>query len=678
MAAVFRAIDVNLGRPVALKILPPELARDSQHVQRFAQEAKAAALLDHPGVARVYHCDTDQGLHFIAFEYVEGKTLRSLIDQAGRLPSDVVLPIIAQVARGLAHAADRGVTHRDVKPSNIIVNEAGEAKLVDMGLARYSALDADALTRSGTTLGTFDYMSPEQALDPRGVDARSDVYSLGCTLYHALTGVPPVPQGTAAKKLHHHQQVAPADPRDFVPDLSPELIAVLARAMVKRPGDRYQHPRELAEDLEALQRPFGHATAEKPRISATTAESPGYGWIAAASALAVVTLVALSEWWQAPRPNASALLWAYSNASPANAERGAAAALPQRDAANVDELRHHLALDEVAVRLTGEDYRIPASDRNVLVFSGRRLILTSADPDRPARIVIGGNNGETSALTFQCAAGSSVMLNGLHFDCAAGPNHAAIASLGAEQVHIDRCVFRGFKATAFLAAPVAGTAPDRGTLVVSETAFVRCREAIRVAGGGRVEMKNVAALDCGDFLILGRPGDRKPLTARLEGCTIRQPAGNVFKTVGDVGGIIEVGASLFASLGDSGPTLIDQVGGGEFEFRTLYLEEGSRLRNAYHAIPIFWRTESRGATVIAASPEECLRHDLPFFDDDPLLVTALEFAARDLPAQLPSDARPWLTPRARLAGSDRIGIWLSPWGPVEPMDAESRSGASEK
>src|SRR5256885_12913752 len=135
-----------------------------------------------------------------------------------------------QVAAGLAHAAQRGVVHRDVKPSNIIITPTGRAKLVDMGLARNLDRNGERdLTQSGVTLGTFDYISPEQALEPREADSRSDLYSLGCTFYHMLTGQPPVPEGTAAKKLHHHQNVDPADPRQLNPAIPDDVAAPLAR-----------------------------------------------------------------------------------------------------------------------------------------------------------------------------------------------------------------------------------------------------------------------------------------------------------------------------------------------------------------------------------------------------------------------------------------------------------------
>src|SRR5438067_1595349 len=254
MAAVLKARDLELGRTVALKILPPESARDPESVTRFKQEARAAARLDHDNVARVYFCGEDQGLHFIAFEFVEGVTLRNLIDSRGVLPAGECVRYMIQVAAGLNHAAERGVVHRDIKPSNIIVTPDGRAKIVDMGLARHleSGSVNGGVTQSGVTLGTFDYISPEQALDPRQADVRSDIYSLGCTFYHALTGRPPVPEGTAAKKLHAHQHVEPLDPRVLNPAVPDELAAVLARMMAKDPAARYQTPTELIAHLKGL------------------------------------------------------------------------------------------------------------------------------------------------------------------------------------------------------------------------------------------------------------------------------------------------------------------------------------------------------------------------------------------------------------------------------------------
>jgi serine/threonine protein kinase len=307
MAAVLRARDTQLDRLVALKILPPEMAADAENVRRFHQEARSAARLDHENIARVFFCGEDQRLHFIAFEFVEGDNLRAILEKRGRLPVGEALQYVLQVAAGLAHASCRGVVHRDIKPSNIIITPNGRAKLVDMGLARRLDTRQDmALTQSGVTLGTFDYISPEQALEPREADVRSDIYSLGCTFYHVVTGQPPVPEGTAAKKLHHHQHVKPPDPRQLVPDLPDEAAVILDRMMAKQVNDRYQTPEQLVHHLYLAARKLG--TAEVPEgvlaVEAALPRPPASRpfLVAAAAAVAVVALIFLVDLASTPKP----------------------------------------------------------------------------------------------------------------------------------------------------------------------------------------------------------------------------------------------------------------------------------------------------------------------------------------------------------------------------------------
>jgi serine/threonine-protein kinase len=250
MGAVFHATDTRLQRAVALKILSPSLSRDDAAVQRFRNEARAAARLDHENIARVYFIGEELGLHFIAFEFISGTNLRELIRERTRIDPNEAVNFVLQIASALRHTSTNGVVHRDIKPSNIIVTPSRRAKLVDLGLARKEHTDSTPdLTMAGTTLGTFDYISPEQAKDPRSVDIRSDIYSLGCTLYHMLTGEPPYPEGTVLKKLLDHQSGEPPDPSKKNRRVSGDLSLVCRKMMASDPKRRYQSPDQLIHDL---------------------------------------------------------------------------------------------------------------------------------------------------------------------------------------------------------------------------------------------------------------------------------------------------------------------------------------------------------------------------------------------------------------------------------------------
>jgi serine/threonine protein kinase len=253
MGAVFRGKDTRLERDVAIKAVPV-LGRDLESMRRFQFEAQSAAKLDHPNIARVYHVGETADWSYIVFEFVEGVNLREYVLQQGPMSIDQSVYMIRQVAQALQHASERQVVHRDIKPSNIVLTPSGQAKIVDMGLARVTEVvrSSNDLTASGVTLGTFDYISPEQAHDPRDVDVRSDIYSLGCTWYFLLTGFPPFPEGTALQKLLMHGSKNPDDPRNYRPELSDSLIAILRKMIAKRPIDRYQSPLDLIDDLQTL------------------------------------------------------------------------------------------------------------------------------------------------------------------------------------------------------------------------------------------------------------------------------------------------------------------------------------------------------------------------------------------------------------------------------------------
>lgn len=258
MGAVFRAIDKRLDRVVALKVLSPEHSNDPDAVHRFQNEAKAAARLDHDNIARVFYIGSEASVHFIAFEFVTGINIRTLISQKGKLSPEQAVNYTLQIAEALRQTHAANVVHRDIKPSNIIVSPSGQAKLVDLGLARnMDSHESRDLTVAGTALGTFDYIAPEQAMDARNVDVRSDIYSLGCSLYHMLTGAPPYPTGTMFEKVMNHHRPVPPDPAQRASGISPQFSKVVQKMMAANPDERYATPDELIADLIPIAQSLG-------------------------------------------------------------------------------------------------------------------------------------------------------------------------------------------------------------------------------------------------------------------------------------------------------------------------------------------------------------------------------------------------------------------------------------
>ena len=260
MGVVFRATDIMLGRTVAVKVVSRDQTNEDT-LRRFKNEAQSAARLDHPNIARVYYVGEDKGWNYIVFEYIEGVNVRDLVEHNGPLALEDAISYTLQIAEALEHASQREVTHRDIKPSNILIMIDGRAKLVDMGLARLQQVESstDDLTASGVTLGTFDYISPEQARDPRNTDVRSDLYSLGCTFFFMLTGQPPFPDGTVLQKLLSHSSDEPPELIEYRGDVDEEVAAVVRRLLAKLPDQRYPSPRELIGEFTATGRPVGTA-----------------------------------------------------------------------------------------------------------------------------------------------------------------------------------------------------------------------------------------------------------------------------------------------------------------------------------------------------------------------------------------------------------------------------------
>ncbi|HST13422.1 MAG TPA: protein kinase [Gaiellaceae bacterium] len=249
MSSVFRAHDRLLDRKVALKILHQHYSSDDDYVERFKHEARSAAALSHPNIVTVIDRGEYDGRQYIVFEYVEGETLKRLIERRGPAPVPNALELGIQIARGLAFAHQRGLIHRDVKPQNVLLNGDGRAKVTDFGIAR-SLNVKHGMTQTGTVLGTSDYIAPEQAQGQR-VDEHSDVYSLGVVLYELLTSDVPFPGENFVAVAMRHINEEPPSVRDKRPDVSLRVDDAIRRAMAKRPEDRFPTMDAFGAELEA-------------------------------------------------------------------------------------------------------------------------------------------------------------------------------------------------------------------------------------------------------------------------------------------------------------------------------------------------------------------------------------------------------------------------------------------
>ena len=251
MAEVYLAEQRSLQRQVALKVLHERLAHDSSYVERFAQEARAAASLVHPNIVQIYEVGQAEGFHFISQEYVSGKNLGQLLERQGALEPGLVLDILRQVVAALCRSHELKIVHRDIKPENIMLSHSGEVKVADFGLARIASTDTKTLTQVGVTMGTPLYMSPEQ-IEGRPLDIRSDIYSLGITCYHLLSGQPPHNGDTALAIAMQHLNTPPAPLENLRQGLPSSLARMVHQMLAKKPENRPANPGEVLVALRTL------------------------------------------------------------------------------------------------------------------------------------------------------------------------------------------------------------------------------------------------------------------------------------------------------------------------------------------------------------------------------------------------------------------------------------------
>jgi serine/threonine-protein kinase len=286
MARVYRALDTLLQRPVAIKVLAPQLGLDPEFAQRFEREAITAANLRHPAIVTVYDVGEQDGLRYIAMEYIRGRTLHAIISERGALGLGYCVSLLEPVARALDYAHTQGAVHRDIKPHNIMVDVDGRVLLTDFGIAQAPEHEpGERLTRTGIFMGTPEYISPEQA-EARRVDGRSDLYSLGIVAYEIITGKVPFSGGTP-QLIVAHAQLPPPPPTTLTANLPTDVDTVLARALSKAPSSRYPTGASMIEALRIVARrnaialPSAKqlaelATAQEPEEeSGTLAVSPG-------------------------------------------------------------------------------------------------------------------------------------------------------------------------------------------------------------------------------------------------------------------------------------------------------------------------------------------------------------------------------------------------------------------
>lgn len=261
MASIFQGADLRTGQTVAIKVPHPEMECDPVFFERFQREQEIGEKLDHPSVMKVFPC-TDHSQLYMVMEWVEGRLLRQILNEERKLPTERAMAVAVGILEALEYIHDHGVVHRDLKPENIMVGSGGEIKLIDFGIAANAGARRLTFAKLSQTLGTPDYISPEQVKGKRG-DARSDLYAMGVMLYEMLTGVVPFTGSNAFVIMNDRLLNNPVPPREIAPEISPQLQEIIYRALERDPKNRYANAHEFLMDLRS---PNDVGVAERPEL----------------------------------------------------------------------------------------------------------------------------------------------------------------------------------------------------------------------------------------------------------------------------------------------------------------------------------------------------------------------------------------------------------------------------